>query len=114
MSRLERSSSTKKELEKKLSEKLLMRNTLRSEKQHSALERREGATSKIHSNLLGIENRLAQTTDRRKRYMAEKINRSQQYLSLVDEKQKKAKEIRANLQQTLEQKVLSKMIKVIF
>jgi len=89
-----------------------MRNTLLSEKQHSMLERREESTSRVYSNLLGIENRLAQTSVRKQRYLDEKINRSQKYLSLVDEKQRRAKEVKASLQQTLEQKVMNKMIKV--
>jgi len=112
MKKLERSSSKKKELDMQKSQRLFKMNTLLSEKQHSILERKDQGSNMVYSNLLGIENRLTQTSERKKRFIEEKINRSQKYLSFVDEKQKKANEVKASLQQSLVQKVVNKLVKV--
>jgi len=114
MKKLERSSSKKKELDMQKSQRLFKMNTLLSEKQHSILERKDQGSNMVYSNLLGIENRLTQTSERKKRFIEEKINRSQKYLSFVDEKQKKANEVKASLQQSLVQKVVNKLVKVFF
>ena len=111
--KLEKSEQKKKEADMRKTQKLAEWNSLIYERQQDCLEKRDQKEEMFLSTLSVMwESKFDDPIDRKKRFLEERVYRSQKHSVEVEERYKKAKYDSENTQTQCLQKVARKLMKV--
>jgi hypothetical protein len=114
LAKLEKSEQKKKETDMRKTQKVAEWNSLIYERQQDRLEKRDQKEEQFMSTLSVMwESKFDDPIDRKKRFLEERIERSQKHSVEVEERYKKAKDESANTQTMYIQKMARKLMKVL-